>query len=225
MNLTYVRKYQRFLRKTQGIFYKNPLLSLGLALPLVVIPSYGLTVTTAISAVMLVCFIPTVLIASLLRKKVPQPWRAVLYPLISCLLLIPSRMMVKNVSPLIFDSLGVYFSLICVNSLLIYTVEKVQLQKPSQALGFALRQWLGATLVAFVCGAIRELSATGSLWGFPVLQNTPRIPTAQMALGGFLLLGFFAAFCRLVHRVVLYFTMKAGENAAQASAPQGGEQK
>ena len=117
-------------------------------------------------------------------------------------------MMVKNVSPLIFDSLGVYFSLICVNSLLIYTVEKVQLQKPSQALGFALRQWLGATL-----------------WGFPVLQNTPRIPTAQMALGGFLLLGFFAAFCRLVHRVVLYFTMKAGENAAQASAPQGGEQK
>ena len=24
MNLTYVRKYQRFLRKTQGIFYKNP---------------------------------------------------------------------------------------------------------------------------------------------------------------------------------------------------------
>lgn len=219
MNLTYVRKYQRFLRKTQGIFYKNPLLSLGLALPLVVIPSYGLTGTTAISAVMLVCFIPTVLIASLLRKKVPQPWRAVLYPLISCLLLIPSRMMVKNVSPLIFDSLGVYFSLICVNSLLIYTVEKVQLQKPSQALGFALRQWLGATLVAFVCGAIRELSATGSLWGFPVLQNTPRIPTAQMALGGFLLLGFFAAFCRLVHRVVLYFTMKAGENAAQASAP------
>ena len=149
MNLTYVRKYQRFLRKTQGIFYKNPLLSLGLALPLVVIPSYGLTGTTAISAVMLVCFIPTVLIASLLRKKVPQPWRAVLYPLISCLLLIPSRMMVKNVSPLIFDSLGVYFSLICVNSLLIYTVEKVQLQKPSQALGFALRQWLGATLVAF----------------------------------------------------------------------------
>lgn len=134
-------------------------------------------------------------------------------------------MMVKNVSPLIFDSLGVYFSLICVNSLLIYTVEKVQLQKPSQALGFALRQWLGATLVAFVCGAIRELSATGSLWGFPVLQNTPRIPTAQMALGGFLLLGFFAAFCRLVHRVVLYFTMKAGENAAQASALQGGEQK
>ena len=106
MNLTYVRKYQRFLRKTQGIFYKNPLLSLGLALPLVVIPSYGLTGTTAISAVMLVCFIPTVLIASLLRKKVPQPWRAVLYPLISCLLLIPSRMMVKNVSPLIFDSLG-----------------------------------------------------------------------------------------------------------------------
>ena len=205
MNLTYVRKYQRFLRKTQGIFYKNPLLSLGLALPLVVIPSYGLTGTTAISAVMLVCFIPTVLI--------------------SCLLLIPSRMMVKNVSPLIFDSLGVYFSLICVNSLLIYTVEKVQLQKPSQALGFALRQWLGATLVAFVCGAIRELSATGSLWGFPVLQNTPRIPTAQMALGGFLLLGFFAAFCRLVHRVVLYFTMKAGENAAQASAPQGGEQR
>ena len=39
MKLTRARKYEKILRKTRGIFYKNPLLSLGLALPLAVISS------------------------------------------------------------------------------------------------------------------------------------------------------------------------------------------
>ena len=39
MKLTRARKYEKILHKTRGIFYKIPLLSLGLALPLAVIPS------------------------------------------------------------------------------------------------------------------------------------------------------------------------------------------
>ncbi len=205
MNLTYVRKYQRFLRKTQGIFYKNPLLSLGLALPLVVIPSYGLTGTTAISAVMLVCFIPTVLIASLLRKKVPQPWRAVLYPLISCLLLIPSRMMVKNVSPLIFDSLGVYFS------------------PDLRQLVAYLHSGKGAAAKAVTGARLCPASVAGCNAGRLCLRRYPRAfchrqplgiprfakyaphPHCADGLGRIFCSLAFAAFCRLVHRVVLYF--------------------
>ena len=49
MKLTRARKYEKILHKTRGIFYKNPLLSLGLALPLAVIPSYNLIATTAVS--------------------------------------------------------------------------------------------------------------------------------------------------------------------------------
>ncbi len=100
----------------------------------------------------------------------------------------------ENVSPLIFDSLGVYFSLICVPSLLIYTVEKVQLQSRHRRSAFALRQWLGATLVAFVCGAIRELSATGSLWGFPFCKIRPASLLRRWPWEDFCSL----AFCRLL---------------------------
>ena len=41
MKLTRARKYEKILRKTRGIFYKNPLLSLGLALPLAYPESWG----------------------------------------------------------------------------------------------------------------------------------------------------------------------------------------
>ena len=59
MNLTLVRKYNKLLRKTDGILLHNPLLTLGLALPLAIIPSYGLIGTAAVSVAMLVCFVPT----------------------------------------------------------------------------------------------------------------------------------------------------------------------
>ena len=89
---------------------------------------------------------------------------------------------------------------------------------PPQRLGFALRLWLGASLVAFVCGAIRELCATGSLFGFTILSDAPRLPVAQMAMGGFILLAFFAAFCRTIHRLILALAMKA-------DTPKGGEEQ
>ena len=161
MNLTRTRKYYHFLRKTDGIFLRNPILSLGLALPLAVIPSYGIAGTTAISLAMLLCFVPIVFIASILGDKVPTYLRVIIYPLLSCLLLIPASGVVKKISPVIFDTLGVYFSLICVNSLMTYSVEKAHVKKPGAALGFALRQWIGASLVCFVCGFIRKLLATG----------------------------------------------------------------
>lgn len=218
MKLAFARKYRRFLRKTSGIFYQNPILTLGLALPFAVVPSYGLTGVAAVSLAMLVCFVPTVWIASLLGCKLERHWRAVLYPLISCLLLIPAKSLVAMISPSIFDTLGVYFSLVCVNSLLIYAVEKVQLQKPVKSRVFALKHWLGATLVILLCGIIRELLANGSLWGVVLFKNTPKLPIVQMALGGFFLLGFLAAFFRFIHRSILAFALKH-EAAAEHQEP------
>ena len=206
MKLTHARKYEKILRKTRGIFYKNPLLSLGLALPLAVIPSYNLIATTAVSLSMLICFVPAVLLASLIGKRIASPWQVVVYPLVSCLLLIPTRILLVTLFPMIQDTLGIYLSLVCVNSLLMY------------ATGNMLRLWLGASLVAFVCGAIRELCATGSLFGFTILSDAPRLPVAQMAMGGFILLAFFAAFCRTIHRLILTLAMKA-------DTPKGGEEQ
>lgn len=219
MKLSVTRKYRRILRKTDGVFYRNPLLTLGLALPLVVIPSYGLMGACAVSLAMLICFIPSVVAASLIGNRLPVWLRAVFYPLLSCLLLIPAQSLVQYISPLIFDTLGVYFSLICVNSLLVYSVEKACLQKPLDAFVFAFRRWLGSSLVALLCGVLRELTASGSLWGVPVFKDLPHLPFAQMAMGGFILLGFLAAFSRLIHRLILLFTLKAADN------PERGEEQ
>lgn len=116
---------------------------------------------------MLICFVPAVLLASLIGKRIASPWQVVVYPLVSCLLLIPTRILLVTLFPMIQDTLGIYLSLVCVNSLLMYATGKASEQKPGQALGFALRLWLGASLVAFVCGAIRELCATAACLASP----------------------------------------------------------
>lgn len=219
MKLSVARKYRHILRKSDGIFYRNPLLTLGLALPLVVIPSYGLMGACAVSLAMLICFIPSVVAASLIGNRLPVWLRVVFYPLLSCLLLIPAQSPVQYISPLIFDTLGVYFSLICVNSLLAYSVEKACRQKPLAAFAFAFRLWLGSSIVALLCGVLRELAASGSLWGVVIFEDLPHLPFAQMAMGGFILLGFLAAFFRLVHRLILLFTLKAADN------PERGEEQ
>ena len=128
-----------------------------------------------------------------------------------------------RISPLIFDTLGVYFSLICVNSLLMFSVGQAQKKTPFAALKLALRQWLGATLVALVLGLIRELTGSGSVWGVTLLRNIPRLPVAQMAMGGFILMGFFAALCRLIHRSILRFTIKSGAALDAAALAQNQE--
>ncbi len=223
MNLTFARKYYRLLSKTEGILYQNPLLALGLALPLAVIPSFSITGTVAISLAMLLCFVPTVFLASLLRGRFSTAGQVIVYPLVSCLLLIPAGKLVSWISPLIFDTLGVYFSLICVNSLLMFSVGQAQKKTPFAALKLALRQWLGATLVALVLGLIRELTGSGSVWGVTLLRNIPRLPVAQMAMGGFILMGFFAALCRLIHRSILRFTIKSGAALDAAALAQNQE--
>lgn len=91
MKLSVARKYRHILRKSDGIFYRNPLLTLGLALPLVVIPSYGLMGACAVSLAMLICFIPSVVAASLIGNRLPVWLRVVFYPFLSCLLLIPAQ--------------------------------------------------------------------------------------------------------------------------------------
>ena len=212
MKLNFSKKYRQFLKKTDSIFLNNPILSLGLALPLAVIPSYGIAGTTAISLAMLFCFVPIVLVAAIIGDSLPRHFRVIVYPLLSCLLLIPTSYVVEKISPAIFDTLGVYFSLICVNSLLSYSVEKARIQKPLPALAFAFRQWVGASLVAFIFSFVRQLLVTGSAWGLKLFGGLPSLSVAQMAFGGFILLGFFAAFCRLVHRLILTLTLRAGEN-------------
>lgn len=219
MKLSVARKYRHILRKSDGIFYRNPLLTLGLALPLVVIPSCGLMGACAVSLAMLICFIPSVVAASLIGNRLPVWLRVVFYPFLSCLLLIPAQSLVQYISPLIFDTLGVYFSLICVNSLLAYSVEKACRKKPLAAFSFAFRLWLGSSIVALLCGVLRELAASGSLWGVVIFKDLPHLPFAQMAMGGFILLGFLAAFFRLVHRLILLFTLKAADN------PERGEEQ
>lgn len=210
MKLNYARKYRRILHKTEGIFYKNPVLACGLALPLAVVPTTSLNSAVALIVAMFIVYLPTLLLASLIGERLPRWLRTAVYPLVAAVLLLPSRLAVRSFSPTIFDTLGVYFSLICVSTLIIYGVERViVMKKPGDAFRFGLWNWVGFSLVILLVSFFRELIGGGTLWGFPMKFIKAPMPGLLVAFFGFILLGFLAALAKLVHRGLNFFLLRA----------------
>ena len=79
MNLARIRTYRKHSRWSDGLFWKNPVLIGGLALPLAIIVSHNLKSAAAISILMACSLIPTVLFALLIGRRLPQWIASMLY--------------------------------------------------------------------------------------------------------------------------------------------------
>lgn len=218
MKLNYLRRYHRFLRSTRGLFSANPILGLGLALPFAVVPTVSLTGGAALCLTMAATTLPTLLLAGFLGEKV-APWlRVALYPFVASLFLIPCRMLLRGLFPSILDSLGIYFSLACVSTLLLAGVEQaVQLKKPGAVALHWLWCALGFSGAVIPLSLFRELIGRGTLWGRPVAWVSSTAPGVSTAFGGLILLGFLIALFRLIHRGLSLLLIRAA-----SSAPPGG---
>lgn len=214
LRLKRVRGYHKFLRKTDGILVNNPIIVCGLALPLAVVPATRLISATALVFAMLIAYLPVLMLAAAFGERVPRWLRAVIYPLFSILLLIPTRILIRAISPTITESLGVYFSLICVSTMIIAGTEfAAKNRKMLTVLRYGTFNWIGFSLVILIIAFIRELIGAKSLWGIPMPWIKYQIPGMAMAFMGFIILGFFAAFCKFIHRLIMLAQIKAtGEN-------------
>lgn len=212
LNLKHARPYRRFLNRTEGILIKNPVLVCGVALPLAAVPTTSINSAVALIVAMLFAYVPVVLVASLVGERISFWLRVALYPALAAILLIPARMAVRFLLPTVFDSLGGYFSLICVAGMLFAGVEEaVKRKKFLSALRFSLFNWIGFSLVMLLMGLIRELIGSGTLAGMPVPFIKAPVPGVLMAFAGFILLGMGAAFCRFLHRVLTFVMLRTAE--------------
>ena len=126
MKMSKINWYRRFLLATKGFFLQNPILTLGLALPFAVVACTSLQTAVGLSIGALMALIPAALLLPYVMKWIPQQFQWLDYPicaLLSAAFLMPTRLITGSLSPALMDSVGVYFSLFCVSSLL-FTVKE-----------------------------------------------------------------------------------------------------
>lgn len=179
------------------IFFRNPVLVLGLVIGQLAAGGTNLQNGVALSVTYLFIVVPVLVFASVFGKKLPAWLKTVVYALISAAMLVPSYFISGTFSATIFDSVGIYPALLAVSTVpIVYSAKLAEEQKPVCALTNALCLALGFSVVAIFLGAARELLGNGSLWGFEITKEL--FPAAKLSSWGFIFLGFMAAFINLV---------------------------
>lgn len=180
------------------IFAQNPVLVTGFALAPAVVGTFTLKNGTGLSLVFAMVTIPVLFLASLLGmlpEKVPQFVRTMACVGLAALMLIPARLLARVIAPNLFDSLGMYFSSMALNSVWLLRAPLCQEKKPIWALWEGVCHTIGFSVCVLAVSAVRELLAYNTLWGHP-LSLPAKFPAIAYAFAGFIAVGTAAAVLR-----------------------------
>ena len=202
------------LKESLGyIFFKNPVLVLGLVLGHLAAGDINLQNAAALSVTFLFITVPVMLFAATFGKKIPDGINMIFYALLSAIMLVPAYFVCKGFSATIFDSAGIYPALLAVSTVpIVFSSKVAEKQSPAKAAFSGVCISLGFALTAAVLGAIREILSNGSLWGFKFTEVA--FPAANLPFWGFIFLGFMAAIINWIKEIA----KKSGEKSEEESA-------
>ena len=192
----------------KGIIAENPVFVslLGMCPTLAVTKSVEAAIGMGILVIFVLFF--SNLIISLLRKVIPSEVKIPAYIVVIASLVTIVKLGCQAFLPELYDSLGVFISLIVVNCIILGRAEAfASKNKPVASIVDALGMGVGFTMAIVIIAIIRELLGTGGLTigtYFPFLANNgdPRtfifagdyaIKLFTLPAGGFLTLGLVLA--------------------------------
>lgn len=201
MYLKKVRKSHKNTRVLRNIWHRNPILYYGLALPFVVVAATSLKAGFALSCVLAISTIPTILLLRTFATRIPS-WVRVICTTTMAMLLITFAIFILSLFDLaLLDSLGMYLPLLALNTILIAQTDAYN---SKEAIGKSLIDicvnCLGFAVVACIMGAVRELFGNGTILGYPVAMPVT-FPALLIPFAGFILLGFLAAAIKFFTRL------------------------
>lgn len=135
------------------------------------------------------------IVISLLKKIIPDAVRLPCYIVIIAGFVTLIEFLLKGYVPALYDSLGIFLSLITVNCIILGRAEIfASKNKLIPSILDGLGMGLGFTLALFIMGAIREIIGTGSIFGtsIPFISQNP-MSIFIMPAGGFFTLGVIIA--------------------------------
>ena len=210
-------KLQNFLK---GLIKENPVLVLvlgtcpTLAISTSVIAAFGMGI--AATAVLIL----SNMAISAIRKIVPDPVRIPCYIVVIAGFVTVVELVMEAYAFSLYQSLGVYLSLIVVNCIILgraemYANKHGVVDSAIDGLGMGLGFTVSLTLIS----AVRELIGSGTLLGFPVLgANYPGVLLFVLAPGGYITLGLvMVAFNTVMGRIDKRRRAKNAENDAEGS--------
>lgn len=180
------------------IAVENPVLVSGLALAPVVVGAFTVKNAMGLWLVFAMTTIPVFVLSSLLGMipaKIPQYVKTILCALLAGGLLIPARMIARGIAPNLFDSLGMYFSVVAINAVWLLYAPECEQMKVQWALWKGICQTVGFGVCAVAVAAIREFFAYGTFWGIPSALSI-KFPASSYSFAGFIMVGILAAALR-----------------------------
>lgn len=184
-----------FKEFTKGFIKENPVLVtlLGMCPTLAVttMASNGIGMGLATTFVL----VGSNIVISLLKKIIPSAVRLPCYIVIIAGFVTLIEFLLKGYVPALYNSLGIFLSLITVNCIILGRAEVfASKNKVFPSILDGLGMGLGFTLALFVMGSIREILGTGAWFGMqiPFLSDNP-MSVFIMPAGGFFTLGIVIA--------------------------------
>lgn len=177
----------------KGIIKENPvfvtMLGMCPTLAVTTMASNGIGMGLATTFV-LVC---SNLAISLLKNIIPKAVRLPCFIVVIASFVTLIEFLLKGYIPALYDSLGLFLSLITVNCIILGRAEAfASKNNPWKSMLDGLGSGLGFTLALFLMGSVREILGSGQWFGID-LHLPITMTVFVMPAGGFLTLGFIIA--------------------------------
>ena len=185
------------LRKTflNGIFNENPTFRLVLGMCPTLAITYQASNGIGMGLATTFVLVFSNLVISLLRNMIPEKIRIPAFIVIIATFVTVVEMVMHAFLPALYDTLGVFISLIVVNCIIFARAEAFAFKNPPlQSAMDGLGMGLGFTMAITLLSCIRELLGSGTVFGARLMPEwfEPMAIAVQPA-GGFILLGLTLA--------------------------------
>lgn len=176
----------------EHIFMENPVLAGGLVIGQLAAGSVSLQSGAALSITFLFITLPVLVFASAVGKYLPKVISLLCYMVISAMMLMPSYLVVRNISNTVIENVGIYLPLLAVTTIPVaYSSKFSERHGVKVAFIDAIGLSLGFSFIALLLGGIRELFGNGTLWGDRVFAFY--FPSLLLPFWGFIIMGLLAA--------------------------------
>lgn len=187
----------------QGVLLRNPVLVQVIGLCPAVAAAADLYVSVLLSLLVTGLLIICECFASLLLKKIPRRARVAIYFVIGLVVCAETAYFLEQNAPELRERAGIYLSLMAASSVVALRCEKCAVtQKLRVSFLDALANGVGASLVLIASGLVRGLLGSGMIGDLQVFSDPP-LQGLAMPFGGFIVLGFLAAFLKWFSGVFL----------------------
>lgn len=175
---------------------KNPVLFEAVGLAPVVAMAVSVKSAIILATVSALELLVIELFACLCLRRLKSRFRMPIYAVLGMLVNIPCFMFFEHFTPNEANSAGIFLPLLAVNSLIALHCERFAVKHTlRETLVDAVSAGAGYAFVVLIVGILREVLGSGTIYSFS-LSIPVRLQGFLLPFGGFLLIGFFAAFLK-----------------------------